>query len=219
MPPLHLSLFIAFCCIHFVNAAFTLPTSYLDNVVQQNAQKTWCYYPAVGQTRAVSCAGDFTMVSLVHLNTTISIGYYAPDNTRYGGAEWSVPLVNPGRVTLCVSGRAQDGTYQTACVFVTADNSLPLENFDSCWVAVAQTKVTDGCYVSGQTEYTISSTLPTPTSTSYASSSYLRPQSIQTSTSYASLSYLRPQSIGGPIVLIRTLCAVIILFVIVQATL
>jgi len=218
MPPLHLSLFIAFCCIHFVNAAFTLPTSFFEDVVQQNAQKTWCYYPAVGQTRAVSCAGDFTMVSLVHLNTTISIGYYAPDNTRYGGAEWSVPLVNPGRVTLCVSGRAQDGTYMTACMFVTADNSLPLGG-DSCSMAIGQKNVTDGCYVSGQTEYTISSTLPTPTSTPYASSSYLRPQSISTSTSYASPSYLRPQSIGGPIVLIRTLCAVIILFVIVQATL
>jgi hypothetical protein len=152
------SLFVVLCCVHLLNAAFTLPTSYTENVVQETANKTWCYYPAAGQTRDVSCTGDFTMVSQVHLNTTTSIGYYAPDNSRYGGAEWPVPQVNPGRVTLCVSGRAQDGSYQTACMFVTADNSLPISG--GCWIAVAQKTVTDGCYVPGQLPYTTSSSLP-----------------------------------------------------------
>ena len=142
-----------------ITAAFTLSTSYGENTVQQNAQKTWCYYPAAGQTRDTSCAGDFTLVSRVHLNTTISIGYYAPDNTRYGGAEWPVPLTNPGKVTLCVSGRAQDGTYQTACMFVNADNSLPIGS--GCWIAVAQSTVTDRCYEPGQPAYTITSSLST----------------------------------------------------------
>jgi hypothetical protein len=163
----HLLVFIVLRYVYTVAAAFTLPTAYGTNTVQQNANKTWCYYPAAGQTRDVGCSGDFTMVSLVHLNTTISIGYYAPDNTRYGGAEWSVPLVNPGKVTLCVSGRAQDGTYQTACMFVSADNSLPIAG--GCWIAIAQNVVTDGCYVPGQAAYTVSSLSPStalhPTST------------------------------------------------------
>ena len=42
------------------------------NTVQQNVQKTWCYYPAVDQVGATeTCAGDFTMVSRVYLNTTM----------------------------------------------------------------------------------------------------------------------------------------------------
>lgn len=87
-------------------AAFTLPTSFLNNVVQKNSQQTWCYFPATGQTKVVSCDGAaFGTVLQVHLNTTISIGYYAPDNIRLGGPEWLVPQQNGGEVTLCVSGR------------------------------------------------------------------------------------------------------------------
>jgi hypothetical protein len=149
-------------CIHrYVYAAFTLNTSYYNNVVQQNAQKTWCFYPAVGEATAVSCAGDFAGVSLVHLNATTSIGYYAPDNSRLGGAEWAIPAANAGRVTLCVSGRAGDGTYLTACTFVTQDNSLPLGS--GCLIAIGQETVTDGCYVPGQTPYTTSSFVATQT--------------------------------------------------------
>lgn len=157
MPHRQLGLLIFLSCFHFINAAFTLPTAYGTNVVQQNAKGQWCYYPGVAQTKAVSCTGDFIAVSLVHLNTTVSIGYYGPDNTRYGGAEWSVPQVNPGRVTLCVSGQAGDGTYQSACVFVTTDNSLPLYN-SACVIAIAQKNVTDGCYVPGDLAYTVTST-------------------------------------------------------------
>ena len=120
------------------------------------------------------------MVSLVHLNTTTSIGYYGPDNTRYGGAEWSVPQVNPGRVTLCVSGRAGDGTYQTACMFVTADNTLPIPG--GCWIAVAQKTVTDGCYIPGQLAASASLSA---TSTYDPGSSYTPPPG-----------YSRSQSIG-----------------------
>ena len=131
-------------------AAFTLPTSYLNNVVQKNSQQTWCYFPATGQTKVVSCDGaDFGTVLQVHLNTTISIGYYAPDNTRLGGPEWPVPQQNGGKVTLCVSGRAEDGTYQSACMSVTTDNSLPMGT-TNCIVVVAQPVVSDGCYVPEQ---------------------------------------------------------------------
>src|ERR1700691_4668705 len=86
MPHLQLGLFTLLSCFHFVHAAFTIPTDSDKNVVEQNAKGQWCYYPAVAQTQAVSCTGDFVAVSLVHLNTTISIGYYGPDNARYGGA-------------------------------------------------------------------------------------------------------------------------------------
>jgi hypothetical protein len=153
MPHSHLRLLVSFCCVYFVNGSFTLPTFYGENVIQQNGNKTWCFYPAVDQTRAVSCTDDYAAVSLVHLNTTIAIGYYAPDNTRYGGAEWPVP-VNGGRVTLCVSGQAADATYLTACAFVTSDNSLPATAntgfFAGCMIAIGQTIVTDGCYLPGQ---------------------------------------------------------------------
>ncbi|KIM83155.1 hypothetical protein PILCRDRAFT_452674 [Piloderma croceum F 1598] len=159
MPRLQLGLFIFLSCFHFAHAAFTIPTDSNTDVVQQNAKRQWCYYPAVVQTQAVSCTGDFIAVSLVHLNTTIAIGYYAPDNTRYGGAEWAVPQVNPGRVTLCVSGQAGDGTYQSACMFVTADNSLPLYG-SACLIAIAQKNVTDGCYVPGELAFTTSTALP-----------------------------------------------------------
>lgn len=147
IPRLHLCLFVALGYIHLVSAAFTLATSYLQNFIQQNQKGTWCFYPAVGQTRDVSCTGDFTQVSLVHLNTTTSIGYYGPDNTRFGGAEWPVPQVNPGRVTLCVSGQAGDKSFLTVCNFVTSDNSLSL--YSGCSIAIGQNRVNDGCY-SGQ---------------------------------------------------------------------
>ena len=157
MPHLQLGLFTFLSCFHFVHAAFTIPTDSDKNVVEQNAKGQWCYYPAVAQTQAVSCTGDFIAVSLVHLNTTISIGYYGPDNARYGGAEWSVPQVNPGRVTLCVSGQAGDGTYQSACMFVTSDNSLPLYG-SACLIEIAQKNVTDGCYMPGELAFTMTST-------------------------------------------------------------
>lgn len=150
-----------------MNAAFMLAAGDYNNVVRQNAHGTWCYYPAAGWATAVSCTGDFMLVSRAHLNTTTSIGYYAPDNTRYGGAEWAVPLVNAGRVTLCVSGRAQDGTYQSACMFVTDDNYLPVRT--GCVIAIAQRNVTDGCYEPEQTAYTISTSSTSASSTSRCS--------------------------------------------------
>jgi hypothetical protein len=132
-------------------AAFTLPTSESNNFIQQNSHGTWCYFPAAGQTRATTCTGDYELVMEVHLNQTISIGYYGPDNTRLGGAEWAIPVSNPGKVNLCASGRAEDGSYQSICAEVTEDNSLG--GVSNCQVAVGQNSVTDGCYVAGQSPY------------------------------------------------------------------
>jgi hypothetical protein len=152
--------FLVLLLVRSTFASFTLPTTYGTNVVQTNQKGTWCYFPSAGQTRATSCGGDFSGVLGVHLDTTVSIGYYGPDNTRYGGPEWSVPVDNTGKVTLCVSGRAQDGTYQTACMLVTADNSLP--GYGGCMAVIAQKTVTDGCYVPAQLAVQSSSTPPTP---------------------------------------------------------
>lgn len=146
-----LLLFVRVLLLRVALAAFTRPTSYGVNTVERS-KNTWCYFPAAGETTSTSCGGNFHQILYVHLNTTVSIGYYGPDNTRYGGAEWSVPVDIAGKVTLCVSGRAQDQTYQTACMFVTADNSLPLSG--GCWVDVAQTSVSDGCYVPEQLRQT-----------------------------------------------------------------
>ena len=132
------------CCTYHIGGRFTKPTNYYGDTIQQNANGTWCYFPIAGDVRATTCSGDFAMVSLVHLNTTTSIGYYGPDTRRYGGPEWPVPAASDEKVTLCASGGVQDGTYRTICMFVTADNSLPESG--GCNIAVEQKTVTDGCY-------------------------------------------------------------------------
>jgi hypothetical protein len=131
------------------DAAFTLTTTTpIDgDVIQQNAAGTWCFYPKVRGAKDINCRGDFTTVSQVHLNTTTSIGYYAADNSRYGGPEWSISATDLRHVVLCVSGRAQDGTYKTACGSVNEDNEAIEDS--SCKIAVGQSVVTDGCYEPG----------------------------------------------------------------------
>jgi hypothetical protein len=75
----------------------------------------------------------------IHLNQTLLISYYGPDNTWYGGADWPIPIANQGR---WLSG-AQDGSYQSMCVGVAADNGM---GSGPCEVAIVQKTVTDGCY-------------------------------------------------------------------------
>jgi hypothetical protein len=154
--------------VYVTNAAFSLRTSFDGGYVQQNAGGTWCYYPLAGLTRAVSCGGDYTFVLGVHINNTISIGYYQPDGTRSGGPEWPVPAERPGLVYLCASGRAGDGTYQTWCGPESADNVIGASfgRVGGCIVAIAQKAVTDGCYVPGERPYPTDS----PTLTGSASS-------------------------------------------------
>jgi hypothetical protein len=189
-----LSSFQALLLLRITLAAFNSPTTYVVDTVQQNSKGVWCYYPQSGETRSTSCGGDFNAVLGVHLKTTVSIGYYGPDNTRYGGAEWSVPVDNTGKVTLCVSGRAGDGTYQTACMFVTADNSLPISG--GCLAAVAQTTVTDGCYVPDQ-QATPPSSLPPPPPTSTTTSSTETPLTSSQSSTTSSQSSTTPYRVSS----------------------
>jgi hypothetical protein len=154
MIPLLRLLFLVklFHFIHQTNAAFSLNTVISNcGFIQQNVDRTWCYYPVAGATRAVACGGDYTRTLAVHLNQTVSIGYYRPDGSRPGGSDWPVPPTNPGLIFVCASGRVQDGTYQTACAIVTSDNSFP---YPGCLVAIAQSVVTDGCYEPGGLPYT-----------------------------------------------------------------
>jgi hypothetical protein len=156
--------------VHPVFGCFTRPTSIANNYIQQNEQGTWCYYPGAGQTSSVSCPGEYPPVLAAHLAQTISIGYYAPDGARLGGAEWPVPQTDPGKIFLCASGQVGDGTYQTLCTSpVTADNSIP---GGGCFVVVAQTSVSDGCYVPLQaieTPRSPTSSVATPTRTTRTS--------------------------------------------------
>jgi hypothetical protein len=132
---------------------YYVPTSVLSkDAVQPNAAGTWCYYPSTKNVHNIACSGDrndqqleFNTVLHAHLNQTISIGYYALDNSRLGnGAEW-VLTTTAGQVRICLSGKDGDGYYETRCGDVTADNSLKL-----CRLAQSQTAVTDGCYEPGQ---------------------------------------------------------------------
>ncbi|KAH8798030.1 hypothetical protein DL96DRAFT_1539737 [Flagelloscypha sp. PMI_526] len=137
-------------CVPSALCGFSTSTSFSGGFIQQNSQKTWCYYPSAGLTTALSCGEDYSSILAVHLKQQIAIGYYSPDGTRYGGAEWAVPLTNPGKIYLCASGRVGDGSYQTFCGEpVTADNSIPGASGD-CLVAKAQDAVSDGCYVPSQ---------------------------------------------------------------------
>ena len=142
------------------HSAFTLPTTapyaVEKDAIQQNSAGTWCYYPATKNVHNIACSGvrndqrtEFTSVLNAHLNQTISIGYYALDDSRLGGAEW-VLATTAGPVRICVSGRAGDGTYETRCGNVEADNSLGTDSGHICRLSIGQTAVTDGCYEPGQ---------------------------------------------------------------------
>lgn len=145
-------------------AAFNLPTGYYANTVQKNAAGTWCYFPAAGVTRSTTCGGDFNAILGVHLGTKVAIGYYAPDNTRLGGPEWSVPVDNAGKVTLCVSGLAQDTTYQTAC---SLQQIIPYLLVPVVWWLWHKT---DGCYPPQRAVVKGSSSTSIPPSTTTSSS-------------------------------------------------
>lgn len=170
------------------HCAFTLPTTvpYAKDAVQQNTAGTWCFYPATKNVHNLACSGvrsdqrtEFTSVLNAHLNQTISIGYYALDDSRLGGAEW-VLTTTAGPVRICLSGRAGDGTYETRCGNVDADNSLGNDSGRICRLAVGQTAVKDGCYEPGQKPY--ASPAITPGS---SSSPTARAGSPSTSTGYS----------------------------------
>lgn len=84
----------------------------------------------------------------IHRKQGLSIAYYSgADNTRLGGADYSVPA-NPGILRLCVSGKTGDGTsFQTLCQNVVTDNDITgASGTPWCMLALGQDAVEDGCY-------------------------------------------------------------------------
>lgn len=128
-------------------ARFTQTTCWGNNCVQKNSAGTWCYIPAAGATRATTCTGaavDFANVLEAHLAQGLSVAYYnGAGDSFLGGADSEIGD-NPGVVRLCMSGQSGDGNFQTTCVNVSADNTIPTTG--GCTVIAAQREVTDGCY-------------------------------------------------------------------------
>jgi hypothetical protein len=175
---------LLFALLQNTLASFTIPVSWLNNNIQMDSHGTWCYYPTSG-SRAISCGGDFTPQFNAHLNQTTSIGYYDADGTLLGGPQWPFQA-SIGKVTLCVSGRAGDSTYQTMCSPVYADNSPGSGGY--CQMTIGQSVVTDGCYVAeippsssspSTTTPASSAPVPPPTATSTGTSSGVQKSMIE----------------------------------------
>jgi hypothetical protein len=138
--------------VHVAFAAITMPLTSSGDAVQQNSAGTWCYYPKADRSLRTICRGagaDFQTVVDTHINQTISISYYNAALVRVGGAEWPLPASLQEKTFLCLSGRAGDGSYETACELSRQDNVIHI--ISRC-VAVGQRVVSDGCYVPGLAE-------------------------------------------------------------------
>jgi len=144
-----LTLFLLISFAHTALSAFTKTTKTGNDYVELNSAGTWCYYPAANSNLDVACVGkeaEFVSVMDAHLAQGVSISYYGANNQRLGGAEYPVKTTS-GKVYLCLSGRAGDGTYKTECALSTLDNRFG--GSSQCALAVSQKTVTDGCYVPG----------------------------------------------------------------------
>ncbi|KIK01752.1 hypothetical protein K443DRAFT_550687 [Laccaria amethystina LaAM-08-1] len=144
-----LTLFLLISFAHIGLSAFTETTKSGKDYVEPNSAGTWCYYPAAKSNLDVACVGkqaEFLSVMDAHLAQGVSISYYGANNQRLGGAEYPVKTTS-GKVYLCLSGRAGDGTYKTECELSTLDNRFG--GSSPCALAVSQKTVTDGCYVPG----------------------------------------------------------------------
>lgn len=165
----HLTLFILIYFAHTALSAFTKAIKSGKDYVEPNSAGTWCYYPAAKSKLDVACVGkqaEFVSVMGAHLAQGVSIGYYGANNQRLGGAEYPVKTTS-GKVYLCLSGRAGDGTYKTECELSTLDNRFG--GSSRCAFAVSQTTVTDGCYVPGASGGSTSSSLASGTASTLRS--------------------------------------------------
>src|SRR5262245_7626751 len=137
-------------CARPAFSAFNTTVTWAGDVIRQNAQGTWCYYPNSRPVGGLTCSGgqglepQYSGVLTAHLAATVSIGYYDQGYTRLGGAEWPIPP-GIGSVFLCASGRRPEGgAYLSFCERVSQDNEFQTPSW--CEVALGQAVVTDGCY-------------------------------------------------------------------------
>jgi len=168
----------------FVHGRFTTTACYWDNCVQQNTQGRWCYSPDPEMSgTAITCNGDYrrdvTMAAVVavHIKQGLSVAYYSGvDNAFLGGADFPFPA-SGGIIRLCASGKAGDGSLQTLCSNVHADNvvNVPGSGDPVCIVAVGQTNVTDGCYSPEPTPVPVATTLVAVNPSSGTTSQALSP--------------------------------------------
>ena len=190
-------IFIILFAIHLVHAAFNQannPNNTWDgNSVKPkpNEADTFCYKPAPNQTSATSCSGGHTAdayfgsVLPFHLNLPQgwSIAYYTTNSTLLGNQTYPV-IANTGTLQ-CLSGQADDGTYQTMCMGIDYDNNI-VEPGSYCQVKLGQTYVSDGCYTAMPNTTTSTATVSTTTGSQpvSASSTSTNPSSTSPNTNF-----------------------------------
>jgi len=171
--------------INLARAKFneTTPNSFWEgNSVQRNSAGTYCYYPAPNQGSVKNCIGGhysdpaFQPILDMHLNLSQgwSIAYYSRENLLLGNQGY--PVVEGTGMRMCLSGTANDGTYQTLCMGTNYDNNIA-EPGSYCQVGLGQHYVSDKCYTamtavsniapssSSSTSFTTDATSSTPTPT------------------------------------------------------
>jgi len=140
--------------IYLVRAKFNETTAYSvweGNSVQPNSAGTYCYYPAPNQGSAKNCTGghssDPAYQPILDMHLTLSqgwsIAYYSRENLLLGNQGYSV--AGGTGMRMCLSGTANDGTYQTLCMGTNYDNNIA-EPGSYCQVGLGQHYVSDKCY-------------------------------------------------------------------------
>jgi hypothetical protein len=125
----YVAILIPLSWLHMSFAGFTKPARWgsTNLIIQRNSAGTWCFLPVAGETTAIDCKGDHADLQTTltaHLQQDLSIAYYnAIDNTRRGGATWSITNATE-LMHLCASGRGGDGIVQTICSTVRADDTF-----------------------------------------------------------------------------------------------
>ena len=181
-------IFLILFVIHLVHAAFNQAnnpnTTWDGNSVKPKPNEaTFCYKPAPNQTNATSCLGghsedtSFGPVLNFHLNLSQgwSIAYYTANSTLLGNQTYPV-IANTGTLQ-CLSGQADDGTYQTMCMGIDYNNNI-VEPGSYCQVKLGQTYVSDGCYTAMSNTTTSTAT----TSTAVASTAVASTAAASTTT-------------------------------------
>jgi len=142
---------------HFCRAAFNNPSDprwCWYNSCVRNQDGRVCFKPStenpIGQT---TCNGGyaynpaFQAVMDAHLSQSHghSIAHYDYNtNTLLGDFNYPIPANTT--VKLCLSGRTNDGGYQTWCMQANRDNDIT-DTRTFCWVRLGQSFVSDNCYI------------------------------------------------------------------------
>ena len=112
----------------------------------QGNNSRFCYYPAqAGTLGSCNMFPSFIPPMKAHLSQGLTIAYYGPDGTFYGGVDYPYPA-DGGLTYLCISGAVGNGLFQTTCSLPGGDNAV-IGNSGVCTIGLPMTHVDDGCYV------------------------------------------------------------------------